>query len=189
MASPSQRPTVPITTRAILVGIVLGASLVLLLAAPAFGAPTVSNPIATPPANVATSTIPAPTPPHHGNSRNDHSDCDAKFSFDCHAGSDAAAKRDMMPTTPPTAVPTATPTTPPTPTKIPPTLTSAPTASPTGTASATVAPTTIPTPTPVPKPTPTTTPAPANTPTLTRHRMQARRPHWRCAGGLDEHHL
>ena len=44
--TPNRRPALPISARAIVVGIVLGASLVLLLVAPALGEPTVSNPIA-----------------------------------------------------------------------------------------------------------------------------------------------
>ncbi|HEY7022534.1 MAG TPA: hypothetical protein VH349_15560 [Ktedonobacterales bacterium] len=145
----------PITTRAIVVGIVLGASLVLLLVAPAFGAPTVSNPIATPPANVATPTIPAPTTPPTG-----------------------TAIPTAAPTEAPTLVPTATqaptplPSATVTPTTVAPTATASattpPTASPTRTASATVAPTAIPTAIPtatlVPKPTPTTTPTPTPPP-------------------------
>ena len=130
-----------------MVWIVLGSSLLRPpLVAPAFGAPTVSNPIATPPANVVTSTISVQWPVYYH---------------------DIVAT--TTPTTTPTAIPTPVSTATQTPTPLPsatvmPTATRAPTVPPTKTTSATVAPTTIPTATQVPKPTPTTTPTPTPPP-------------------------
>jgi hypothetical protein len=154
MTNPGQRPSIPLTTRAIVVGIVLGSSLVLLLVAPAFGAPTVSNPIATPPVIVVTSTISVPTP---------------------------SATTTIVATITPTAIPTPVSTATQAPTPLPsatvmPTATSAPTVSPTKTTSATVAPTTILTPTQVPKPTPTTTPTPTPPPSASAKASLAHAP-------------
>jgi hypothetical protein len=147
MTNPGQRPSVPVTAQAILIGIALGASLFLLLVAPALGAPTISNPIATPPPTIPTSSMPTPTVSPANTMA-------------------TAATPTITPTVAPTAtlVPTplasATATSP---------ATAAPTAVPSATRvpSATIAPIATPTATPIPQATPTTAPTPTGAPTPT----------------------
>lgn len=147
MTNPGQRPSVPVTTQAILIGIALGASLFLLLVTPALGAPTISNPIATPPPAIPTSSLPTPT-----------------------ISPTNTMATAATPTITQTVAPTATliPTPLASATATPP-ATAAPTAVPSATSvpTATIAPTATPTATPVPQATPTTAPTPTGVPTHT----------------------